>query len=291
VQVKQPNNSGTTTYSYSGIVTTVTDPAGKWKTFENDALGNLVKVTEPRPGGGDYVSLYTYSELGQLLTTSMTRPGKGSSLGTDVTQTRTWVYDSMTQRLSSVYNPENGTDGSVLLKTDQKGQRTKAEYDTNGRVTATRRYANASDASENLCGKVSVYYDSQTFNTSFTLNATGRVAATETGCENVGVGKVIEMYSYTAAGAVTKKRLRIVRSTGTVDKDVTYGYGADGKPSTVLYPGTSAPYTYTYDLMDRHIKMTGPLTLFGTTTVDLTKDVVYGVAGSGNVEAVYAVGA
>jgi len=70
-----------------------------------------------------------------------------------------------------------------------------------------------------------------------------------------------------------------VRSTGTVDKDVTYGYGADGKPTTVLYPGTSVPYTYTYDLMDRPIKMTGPLTLFGTTTVDLTKDVVYGVAG------------
>jgi len=52
-----------------------------------------------------------------------------------------------------------------------------------------------------------------------------------------------EMYSYNAAGAVTKKRLRIVRSTGTVDKDVTYGYGADGKPTTVLYPGTSVPYT------------------------------------------------
>jgi len=31
--------------------------------------------------------------------------------------------------------------------------------------------------------------------------------------------------------------------------------------------------------MDRPIKMTGPLTLFGTTTVDLTKDVIYGVAG------------
>jgi len=183
----------------------------------------------------------------------------------------------MTQRLSSVYNPESGTmaytyntDGSALQKTDQKGQRIKAaEYDANGRVTVIRRYANASDASENLCGKVSVYYDSQTFDTSFTLNATGRVAATETGCENVSVDKVIEMYSYTVAGAVTKKRLRIVRSTGTVDKDVTYGYGADGKPSTVLYPGTSVPYTYTYDLMDRPIKMTGPLTLFGTTTVDL----------------------
>jgi len=167
----------------------------------------------------------------------------------------------------------------VQQETDQNGQRTKAEYDTNGRVTATRRYANGSDVSEHLYGMVSVYYDSQSFDTSFTQLATGRVAATETGCDNTGVGRVIEMYSYTVAGAVTKKRLRIVRSTGTVDKDVTYGYGADGKPTTVLYPGTTAPYTYTYDSMDRPIKMTGPLTLFGTTTIDLTKDVVYGVAG------------
>ena len=43
---------------------------------------------------------------------------------------------------------------------------------------------------------------------------------------------MIEMYSYTAAGAVTKKRMRMVRSGGaTAVKDVTYAYGADGKLS------------------------------------------------------------
>jgi uncharacterized protein RhaS with RHS repeats len=76
VQSKQPNNRGTTSYTYSGIEVTVTDPAGKWKKFENDALGNLVKVTEPRPGGGTaYETTYAYSEFGELLTVTMPRPG------------------------------------------------------------------------------------------------------------------------------------------------------------------------------------------------------------------------
>ena len=52
VQVIQPNGTGTTTYSYSGAAVTVTDPTGKWKTSETDSLGNLIRVTEPRPGGG-----------------------------------------------------------------------------------------------------------------------------------------------------------------------------------------------------------------------------------------------
>jgi len=49
-----------------------------------------VKLTEPRPGGGTaYESVYAYSELGQLLTATMTRPGMGTGNGTTVTQTRT----------------------------------------------------------------------------------------------------------------------------------------------------------------------------------------------------------
>ena len=38
-----------TTYTYQGNFTTVVDPAGKWKQYANDALGNLVTVLEPDP--------------------------------------------------------------------------------------------------------------------------------------------------------------------------------------------------------------------------------------------------
>jgi YD repeat-containing protein len=45
--VQQPDGASTTTYSYLGNVTTVTDPAGKWKQFTTDVEGNLITVTEP----------------------------------------------------------------------------------------------------------------------------------------------------------------------------------------------------------------------------------------------------
>jgi YD repeat-containing protein len=41
-----------TSYVYQGNRTTVTDAAGKWKTFTTDAMRNLITVTEPDPGGG-----------------------------------------------------------------------------------------------------------------------------------------------------------------------------------------------------------------------------------------------
>lgn len=279
VQVKLPQNGaavwGTTSYVYEGAT---------------------AKVTEPKPGGGTYVSDYTYSELGKLLTTTMTRPAKGIGNGTNVTQTRTWVYDGTTQRLTSMTTPETGTyvsgvpvngttsftynpDGSLYEKLDPKGQKIRHARDGDGRVTSTRRFW--SGGSEDTCGRVDYFYSSQTFDLAFSTNATGRLAATATGCPGTGTGpgQVIELYAYNAAGAVTKKRLRLVRLTETVDKDVTYSYGSDGKLSTVLYPGATIPYTYTYDAMDRPDKMTGPSTMLGTQTVDHAKDIEYGVAG------------
>ena len=265
VKVTQPEASlgagsaGMTTYSYVANTVTVTDPAGKWKKSVSDVLGNLVSVIEPNPAGGaDYVTDYTYSVFGKLLTASMTRPGYGG--GSAVTQTRTWVYNANVQ-LTSVRHPESSTvanpstryaynaDGSILWTKDAKDQRVEFTYDTDGRVTERRRYY--ANGGEDTCGRVKYYYNTQSFAAGFTQNATGRLAATQTGCAGAGPGEVIEIYSYTAAGAVTKKRLRLVRPGGTVDKDVTYGYGTDGKLATVLYPGATIPYSYTYECAGR----------------------------------------
>jgi YD repeat-containing protein len=275
LQVKQPvipgyaGSAGVTNYTYAGNTVTTTDAAGKWKRMESDALGNLRYVYEPRPGGGaDYVSEYVYSELGQLLTVTMSRPGKGTGNAATVTQTRSWAYNPTTQRLDSVTHPESGTtsylynlDGSVQRKTDAKGQYVAFAYDSEGRVTSARRYAGGG---EDTCARVDYHYGSQSFDASFTANAAGRLAATATGvltgmCQSVGAGQLIEMYSYTAAGAVTKKRMRIIRSGTTVDKDVTYTYGTDGKLATVLYPGASVPFTYSYNLMDQPVKSKRPI--------------------------------
>jgi YD repeat-containing protein len=49
LSVQLPDGASTTTYVYQGNTVTVTDPAGKWKKFSVDALGNLTQVIEPDP--------------------------------------------------------------------------------------------------------------------------------------------------------------------------------------------------------------------------------------------------
>jgi len=71
VSVAQPGNTGTTTYVYEGDTVTVTNPAGKWKKYTTDALGNLVQVTEPDPALGNVQTNYTYNARDQLTLVSM----------------------------------------------------------------------------------------------------------------------------------------------------------------------------------------------------------------------------
>ena len=78
------------------------DPAGKWKTFTTDVLGNLTAVAEPDPSNppsGTLTTTYAYDWMNHLTTSTMTR---GST-----TPTRTFVYDDAGQ-LTSATNPENG---------------------------------------------------------------------------------------------------------------------------------------------------------------------------------------
>jgi YD repeat-containing protein len=116
--VSLPGGTGSTTYVYQGNTTTVTDPAGKWKKFSADAMGNLTLVTEPNPAGGaNFDTNYTYDMLNHFTQLSMTR--------SSTTQTRTFVYDPTTRRLTSATHPESGTvsytynsDGTVATRID-----------------------------------------------------------------------------------------------------------------------------------------------------------------------------
>jgi YD repeat-containing protein len=103
-RVALPDGSATT-YAYQGNTVTVTDPAGKSKTFTNDAFGNLVGVLEPDPSLGNVNTVYSYDVLNHLIGVSMPR-------GTN-TQTRTFSYTNSSHVvggfLLSATNPENGT--------------------------------------------------------------------------------------------------------------------------------------------------------------------------------------
>jgi RHS repeat-associated protein len=268
LSVSLPGGTGTTTYVYQGNATTVTDPAGKWKKFTTDAMGNLTKVTEPNPAGGaDLDSNYTYDMFSHLKQVSMTR---GST-----TQTRTFVYDTNTQRLQSVTHPESGqtsytynNDDTVATKIDAKNQKVAYTYDSYKRLTKIQRYP-VSTGAEDVCQQVTFTYDTSTYG----QNLWGRLATVTWG-DGICGRSFTEAYSYSVGGLVLKKNLSSAW-------EAVYTYDTEGKMTSVTYPGDTngsgagRKYTYTFDSMGRPNKLTDDQ----PTPVDWAKNVTYGPAG------------
>ena len=299
-RIELPNGSGFSTYVYAGNMVTVTDPAGKWKKSTTDAMGNLVKVTEPNPAGGaDLDTNYSYNAANKLSQVSMTR---GST-----TQTRTFSYNTY-QQLQSVAHPESGTtsytynaDGTPNTRIDANNQKVQYVYDSYKRVTQIKRY-DVSTGAENVCQRVNFYYDTDPYNTSgFLQNGWGRLTAVEyfaspsntctTSDQSNGI-RFIERYSYTVGGLITNKRLYTRKTsswptspyTGSVaDKymEAVYTYDNEGKMVSVTYPGDSdtslvgTKYTYTFDSLGRPNKLTDNQ----QSPVDWAKEVLYNPAG------------
>ncbi|HVV74310.1 MAG TPA: hypothetical protein VHI52_22945, partial [Verrucomicrobiae bacterium] len=178
-----PDGASTTTYSYAGNTTTVTDPAGHWKMFTRDAMGNLTAVTEPNPAGGaNWTTSYTYDAPNRLTLVSMPR---GSS-----TQTRTFTYEDT--RIRTATNPESGTvtytynsDTTLATKVDANGNHLHYWYDTMGRLSKIT-------VGDSQAAEYAFSYDSPS------QNAYGRLAA-------VSFGGYSWIYSYTPGGLVSSK--------------------------------------------------------------------------------------
>ncbi len=250
LSVTQPDGASTTHYVYAGNQTTVTDPAGNWKTFTSDVEGNLTSVVEPDPNNapsGTLTTSYTYDWMNHVSQATMARGG--------TTQTRTFVYDNA-GRLTSATNPENGTvsytynsDNTLQYKHDAKGQDTVYTYDSQKRVTMIQRYPTGKSNAEDTCQRVTYSYDTNPYSTTFSQYTTGRLAAAKyyAGCLQL----MTEMYSYHPAGAVTAKSLQ-VGAAGTMA--VAYGYNTAGQVTTMQYPTTGAgwwTFNYGYDSMGR----------------------------------------
>jgi RHS repeat-associated protein len=266
----------------------VTDPAGKWKTFTTDALGNMTTVVEPDPANPTTATLttsYAYDWMNHVTQVTMTRGA--------TTQTRTFVYDNL-GRLTSATNPENGagsyvynTDGTNTLqyKHDAKGQDTVYTYDSKLRVTMVQKYPTGKNNVEDLCQRVTYTWDTASVAGFTSYNALNRLGTVTYGGDAVhpcfgNLTKFAEAYSYTAPGPVSVKRLQVTRyylalagydpdtgdpyynwMGGTSSLDATYQYNSHGQVSAVTYPfktadpyGTLTPsptFTYGFDNMGR----------------------------------------
>ncbi len=102
--------------------------------------------------------------------------------------------------------------GMVATRTDAKNQQTQYSYDGFNRVTQIRHYGVAG-GNEDACQQVNFYYDSNPYVSGYSAYAWGRLAARTYQAVNCGqaANAFTEMFSYTPAGQVTKKLLRVWR--------------------------------------------------------------------------------
>jgi YD repeat-containing protein len=289
-EVQKPDGGGTLSYAYTGNKTRITPPlagsVSQWKEYAYDSFGNLTSVTEPNPSGGaDVVTNYTYDLLNHLTGVSMPRT-VGSQT---ITQTRTFQYNSTTQRLIQASHPETGStsyeynaDGTLYTVTDAKGQKRKFTYDSYQRVTALKRYNAAGQ--EQVTQRTNYSYDYLSGDSGNSRNGWGRLVSASFN------GHWYE-YSYTPGGMVTEKIFK--RAPSTV-LGIGYSYDIEGKITSVGYPGywTDDPqnpgqviymqgsyYQIFYDSLGRPNQMIEHDQYTNWQYMDAVKEVSYGSVG------------
>jgi RHS repeat-associated protein len=227
IQVIPPDGTSTSnnvSTSYSDNCATSTDQAGKIRKSCTDALGRLIQVFEPDASNNllnetDYV----YDALNNLLSVQQ----KGNTTDPNQWRTRTFVYNSLSQLLTST-NPETGTitytydsNGNVLTKTDARNIITTLVYDALNRLTKKT----FSDTTP----QVTYWYDNQTpVGCSPTLTATNGTGRQTAMCDAAGW----EAWSYDQMGHILVER----RSTNGVVKTTNYTYNLDGSLASITYP-------------------------------------------------------
>lgn len=259
-----------TTFSYAGNSVKITDPSGRWKKIVRNASGQIQKVVIPDASGAKEVEAhYEYNALGKLTSVTMPR--------TSATQTRSFSYDAA-GRMVQKQHPESGprnsvynSDGTLASTTDAKGQKCVYTRDIYKRITSRDHFTPKGDLLPNE--SYSYYYDTNPFDSAFSENTQGRIAAVQWGNANTLPGLITEMYSYTVSGQVTAKRFRVNRGGKNADLELHIGYDGEGRVASVVYPFGDPTLSYTYDSMGR-------LSGVSTASDAVVKDVVYDSVGN-----------
>jgi YD repeat-containing protein len=259
----------TTTFSYSGNSVKITGPAGRWRKIAHNASGQIQKVVMADASGTKTVETqYTYNALGKLVSVAMPRAS--------ATQTRSFSYDAggrVTQKQHPESGPKNSvynSDGTLASTVDAKGHNCVYTRDAYKRITSIGRINASGDPLPNE--SYSYSYDTNPFDSAFSQNTQGRIAAVRWGSVATMPGLMTEMYSYTASGKLTAKRLRVNRGGSNADLELHIGYDGEGRVASVTYPFGDPTLSYTYDSMGR-------LNGVSTASDAVVKDVAYDGVG------------
>jgi len=204
-----------TTYSYSGSQVTATDPTGKQRKSDFDALGRLVTLYEPDVANANQLTQqtsYAYNVLGLL--TGVTQGA----------QSRSFNYDDM-GRPTSLTTPEGGTwsyvynnFSLVTQRTDARGVITTYGYDALNRLTQVSYNVGTT-------GVPATPTVTLTYGTNSAQNTNGRLLTMTD-----GVGS--ETYSYDILGRATQVQKVISGTTYTTG----YGYNSASELASITYP-------------------------------------------------------
>jgi RHS repeat-associated protein/uncharacterized repeat protein (TIGR02543 family) len=207
-----------TTYQYdaNGNLTQITDPLGRIRKYQFDALNQPVRQLEPHPSiiGSTLGQIdTTYDNLGQI--TGITDPRN---------LTTTYKADSL-GNLSQQTSPDTGITeashdpaGNLTTRTDARGKTANYSYDSLNRISK-------------------IVYDDQTvtYNWDNCANGISRLCSLSNNNSSIS-------YSYDSHGRITQKS----QNTGATPLTVSHTYNSAGQRISSLSPGgQSIEYQWT----------------------------------------------
>jgi RHS repeat-associated protein len=224
----------TTHHAYHGLVTVDTNANGQTRTTTKDSQGNVVIVTDLKPGDTDpsarTTTTYAYDPFGKLISTTdalnnnsyATYDKRGRKTASDDPDLGHWTY---------TYDAAS----ELISQTDAKGQATTFFYDQLGRMvqrvepdlTSTWTYDHPSDGTSNGAG-------------------IGKLASTTASGAAVGgpSGGIVKTFAYDSLSRPTQVGTLINNNTSSFYFSATYD--ANSRLASVTYPsGLVAFYGYT----------------------------------------------
>jgi RHS repeat-associated protein len=262
-------STASSTVTYAGTVTTVTDQAGKSRRQVTDALGRLIRVDEPNSSGAlgtvsspNQPTYYTYDALDNLTEIDQTVPYV-------VTQTRKFKYDSLSQLVAEKSIEAAATLNSSGTKVgtstglwtnvyvydssghltdgyDARGVHTQMAYDGLNRVT---QVAYSGEASGQQTPTVTYAYDERA-NTTDKFNL-GELTTISTASTSYAPSTAVT-FDYDKLGRTWRKQ-QTIGTNGSLSSQtytIQYAFNLAGQLTSETYP-SGRVVSYTVDAAGR----------------------------------------